>query len=393
MDGGSFRFFSPEQIDQILREGAKQGRKGTHAAIERILRHEPGIERAELWKRIGYLKRKSHQSPRRPVSWSPDDDQLLRKGYGLGLAEKVEVIRELLRRHPDWSRAVIWKRAKRLGLVPKRIRRKEESHHERWSEVDDRTLLSLSGDTRLRTIARVLRRSESAVSSRLARLGKRTRLYKDGYARRSLGAELHLGRTTIRRLIVEGFLDVRDPRITKKSIARLKKSGALLNKEFDESSAQISMLSPSADVTLTQNVTSCPQPSEGTQLVRGRASRARRLWMEVARSLNVSLATVRKLIAHGSLKLCDARITEESIRRFCREHGALINYDFLDQETRAWLISSMDLDRRADEDAARRLTAFRKHALVLRRCTKCGRGIRGNGFFRHYKRCRKTEPG
>ena len=31
-DGYSFRFFSPEQIDQILREGATRGRVDSHAA-------------------------------------------------------------------------------------------------------------------------------------------------------------------------------------------------------------------------------------------------------------------------------------------------------------------------------------------------------------------------
>jgi hypothetical protein len=42
-DGDGFRFFSGEQVDKILYEGAKRGRKGSHAAIERILKFEPGI--------------------------------------------------------------------------------------------------------------------------------------------------------------------------------------------------------------------------------------------------------------------------------------------------------------------------------------------------------------
>ena len=54
--GYSFRFFSPEEVDQILYDGAKRGRAGSHAAIERILKHEPGLEPAELWQRIPQLK-------------------------------------------------------------------------------------------------------------------------------------------------------------------------------------------------------------------------------------------------------------------------------------------------------------------------------------------------
>jgi len=64
----------------------------------------------------------------------------------------------------------------------------------------------------------------------------------------------------------------------------------------------------------------------------------------------------------------------------------MINYDFLNRETREWLQSSMDLVRNAGESAARRLTSLRKHARVVRRCM-CGRTIRGNAFFRHTKRC------
>jgi integrase len=55
-DGYFFRFFSSEQVDQMLRDGAKRGRAGSHAAIERILKREPEVKRAELWRRIRCLK-------------------------------------------------------------------------------------------------------------------------------------------------------------------------------------------------------------------------------------------------------------------------------------------------------------------------------------------------
>src|SRR5260370_34521475 len=34
---------NPEEVDQILCGGAKRDRAGSHAAIERILKHEPGF--------------------------------------------------------------------------------------------------------------------------------------------------------------------------------------------------------------------------------------------------------------------------------------------------------------------------------------------------------------
>ncbi len=114
-DGDCFRFFSPEQADQILREGAKRGRAGSHAAIERILRHEPGLERAELWRRIRELKHPARQSRFRRAVWSPEDERLLREGYEKGWAGKQEAVRELLKRYPDWRPHVIWKRAAKLA--------------------------------------------------------------------------------------------------------------------------------------------------------------------------------------------------------------------------------------------------------------------------------------
>src|SRR5260370_26217350 len=107
--GYSFRFFSPEQVDQILCDGAKRGRAGSHAAIERILKLEPGIERAELWHRIRQLKYPSNGTRYRRIVWSADDDQILSHGSEKGWSGKQEAIRELLKRHPDWTPHLIWR--------------------------------------------------------------------------------------------------------------------------------------------------------------------------------------------------------------------------------------------------------------------------------------------
>ena len=80
----SFRFFSPEQIDRLLREGIKRGRTGSHEAIERILKREPGLGRAELWRQIRRLKQTSNGKLYQRTAWSQEDDQILRKGYEEG---------------------------------------------------------------------------------------------------------------------------------------------------------------------------------------------------------------------------------------------------------------------------------------------------------------------
>ncbi|MCI0349465.1 MAG: hypothetical protein L0Z53_08570 [Acidobacteriales bacterium] len=188
--GESFRFFTAEQVDQILRDGARQGRAGSHAAIERILKHEHGVERADLWRRIRRLKHPAPQSRFRHAAWNPEDDQILRSGYEAGWTGRRQAIRELLKRHPDWRPHIVWRRAAKLGLTRSSPKRKRERAGCTWSEDDDRILLNLAGYKHAKVIAKILHRSVSAVRYRLAVLGKSSRFHKDGYARRALAMAL-----------------------------------------------------------------------------------------------------------------------------------------------------------------------------------------------------------
>jgi hypothetical protein len=374
----SFRFFSPEQIDQILREGAKRGRTGSHDAIERILKHEPGLGRAELWRRIRRLKQPSHGKLYQRPAWSPADDQVLRKGYEGGWKGKREAVRELLRRHPGWQPHSIWGRAAKLRLARKSPQKNRQHSRQPWTEDDDRVLLTVAGYKTAKFIAKALHRSENAVRYRLAVLGKSSRVHLEGYARRTLAQELHLGSRTIQGLIVQGLLEVRDPRITRKSVEEACKTGCLtasLHNQLPD--AQESAAIPSEEGSVAPGDLSKPP----------RSSRAKRIWADVARQLGVDASAIDQLILRGVLKLYDPRVTEKSLTRFCARYGALIKSDFLDAETRDWLTASMNLAPGAGKDEAGGLEPFRKHALVVRTCEHCGRAIRGNVFFRHNKRC------
>jgi hypothetical protein len=386
----SYRFFSPEQVDKILSEGAKRGRAGSHASIERVRKLEPGVERAELWQRIRQLKCPPRGTRYRRSLWSAEDDQILSRGYERGWLGKQEAVRELLKRHPDWRAHVIWRRAAKLQLIRKISNRRQERSRFAWSEDDDRILLNLAGYKTSRIIAKILHRSEAAVRYRLMLQGKSSRVHLEGFARHALALDLHLASSTIQRLIAEGLLEVRDPRITRESLDNLCKSGRL--DAMRQNGAQASD-SPTARPHGEESILGASDPparnSTGWSASLGKSSRAKRVWAEVARSLGVAPETMQKCIARGIVKLYDPTITENSLRNFCRRYGSLINYDFLNRETREWLQESMDLVRTAGESASRRLTPLRKHARVVRQCTKCGREIRGNAFFRHAKRCDK----
>ncbi len=384
--GASLRFFSPEQADQILREGSRQGRAGSHAAIERILKHEPELDRAELWRRIRELKHPARQSKFRRAAWSPEDDQLLRQGYEKGWGGKQQAVRELLKRHPDWRPHIIWRRAAKLGLTRKSASRRRARAGQPWSEDDDRILLNLAGYKHAKVIAKILHRTESAVRYRLAVLGKSSRYHREGYARRALAEELHFGSRTIQRLIVDGLLEVRDPRITNRSLHNLSKILHGAAPSPDDMSASAGDDAAQAGIAPASQGPDSRELSSAGGATPTRASRAKRFWEEAAKTLGVNLAAVERYILKGALKLCDPRITERSLHRFCRRNGSLINAEFLNQETRAWLRDAMDLVPHAGKAEAERLQASRKHAQAVRRC-ECGRSIRGNAFFRHSRRC------
>lgn len=385
--GYSFRFFSPEQIGQILREGFKRGRAGSHAAIERILKHEPGLERAELWRQIRRLKHPSNGRPYQRTTWSPEDEQILRKGYQGGWNGKREAVRELLRRHPGWQPHSIWRRAGKLGLVRKPLKKERQRSRQRWTSDDDRVLLSLAGYKTAKFIAKVLHRSESAIRYRLALLGKSSRVHLEGYSRAALARDLHLGSRTIQRLIVDGLLEVRDPRITRQSLEELCRAGHLRwpPNEQQSPTKRTATNSRGQESASAASDGTTPGPLNAAKL--SRSCRAKRIWAELAEQFNVGAPVVERFVSDGTLKLCDARVTEGSLRRFCARYGALIQAHFLDGEMRDWLVSSMELAPAAGNDLARGLQSFRKHAQMVRSCEHCGRTVRGNAFFRHIKRC------
>jgi len=280
-----------------------------------------------------------------------------------------------------------------LGLVARTFRKDRQHSLQPWTDDDDRILLTMAGYKTVKFIGKALHRSESAVRYRLAVLGKSSRVHLEGYARRTLAQELHLGSSTIQRLIAEGLLAVRDPRITRNSLDEAYKTGRLTRSLDDhQPGTEELVLSPceEGDVGALPNDPTSAAARDSSKLPR--SCRAKRIWADLAKQLGVDAGVIEHLVFRGVLKLYDPRVTEESLAKFCARYGALIKTDFLDAETRDWLAGSMDLAPAAGKVLALGMEAFRKHALVVRTCEHCGRTIRGNVFFRHIKKCIVRDP-
>ena len=392
--GYLLRFFSPEQVDEILRDGSRRGRQGSHSAIERILKHEPDLQRSELWRRLRWLKNPGRRQRGSPANWTPEDEQILRTGYEDGWQGKRNAVRQLLRSHPDWRPHVIWQRARRIGLVRTKPNRGRERSRARWTEEDHRVLIDLAGYKSAGVIAKILHRSEAAIRYHLAMLGKSSRVHVEGYARSELARELHLSRNAIQRLIVEGVLEVRDPRITRQSLDRLHESPQLSELQMKTRNEPATFIErPDHQAMLPAQSVASPEVSStlNASSASSRISRGKRVWAEVAASLGLSASTFEALHVRGVLKFYDPTITEKSLRNLCRRYGSVIERGYLSRETREWLTTSMDWVPTSGEKISCRFAHLRKHAAVVRRCTQCGRSVRGNAFFRHIKVCRRLK--
>ena len=359
-DSYSFRFFSSEQVDLILRDGAKRGRAGSHAAIERILKVEPEVNRAELWRRIRHLKYPSRVTRCRRSVWSVEDDQILSRGYEKGWSGKQEAVRELLKRHPDWRPHVIWRRAAKFGLTAGIAKSGQSAKALPWSDNEDRTLLDHAGYDRVDVIGTLLDRSANAVRCRLSRLRESGKV-SDGYTRKALANFLHVSPRVVLRWIMLGWLKVRDSRISIPSLETFSKTHA----------PQLTLEEPRFLPLGSSN------------------SRAGYTWAKVAKHFRASPETVQDWISRGWLKFCDPHITERSFEDFCRKHGSEINYDLLGKDTQVWLVESMGLVRAQKNGECGEMRAVCKQALKIRNCEGCRRPIRGNAFFRHIRRCPK----
>lgn len=350
------------EMDHVLLVGMKHGPEGVREATSRVLSLRAGLTRADCWKRLRFLRRKNgtgNYPP--PRHWPIEVKELLRDGYLEGGEKKRQAIKAVRRLYPGMPSNGPSRFARRQGWLPKltQIRRRP------WTQAEERKLWELAGYETAAKIGERLGRSEGAVRFRLKSIGVSVKV-KDGWSFRALHEMLHVGPSKLRRLIAEGLLRVRDPRISSSSLTRLLDRRIASAKDAVECGGS---------------------PTTCQRLTKRRAYS----WSSAAKVLGVDMEQLRNWITSGELKIVDAFVTERAFQDFCKKPGSELNFGLLGDEVRDWLVEGYSMRPLTGNDAAS-IPGNEKHALIVRQCPTCPKSMRGNIFFRHVKTCKRTEP-
>lgn len=196
------RYVWTETLERILKEGYRQGGRARLAAIDKI-------QRLTGWPKHACHKHASClglTEQYQQYNWTAELDAILSQGYREGRKAKVVAIQTIFAQ-TRWPRYVCWNRARKLQLTPNCGARRRL-----WSEADDTYLLKFVGSKNPREIAGRLKRSVSALHSRLRVLGRDRKIslrVQDGHTKEELATYLKRSKKRIQSWIDRGWLKAR----------------------------------------------------------------------------------------------------------------------------------------------------------------------------------------
>jgi hypothetical protein len=363
----------PPEVEEILQQASGLGRQATQMAINRALRALlqyprgafPHVTRALLWRlcRKYRVPAKHHRYQR--ARWSAEEVELLANGYSGGPPGINEAVRELMRRHPDWSRSQIHWKARSLGLTHKESLPKARNAGRRWSEAEEIGIINEASRISASSIGKKFGRTGWAVQCRLAGLGASGRVIERDYGVRRLKELLHVRTNRIQRFIGQGKLKTRRLLVSAPSLI------ARLRRRESESAAD----------------------GNGGRVTQRSSSKRSYTLQKAAERLGITRQAVQELLAKGILKPYRPRVPEKNLWAFLEEHGwelqrDSLEFESLDEEPQRWVkpVRTVTPERAA---ALAKMQAQRRHTETIKACRYCGRQLRGNVRGFHENRCPK----
>jgi hypothetical protein len=250
-------------------------------------------------------QRRQRGRPRMHSAATEEDKRLLRKVYGRPLnssssAMKRVLTRHLLMRHPDWTRDVLYRLRRELGV---------QRHHEKWTGEEVRELLDMAGEKPISTLQKTLGRSREAIQMKLARLaGRKITKVRNGYSQHEVRQLLHIGLQRLDSLIEQEVLKLSDPAIGYSSL-----------KEF------VQKYAPRISLVIT--------PPMRRRLLRIRKPKEQNT---IALILGVGVDQVKRWVTANLLRPVDGRITADSFARYCSLHRDQLRTELMTEDEQRW---------------------------------------------------------
>ena len=294
-------------LDQCLRAGIAQGRRGVREATERVIAQYPALTRAQCWQRLRWLR--EHGCGERPLpnAWPADLLKRLREGYAKGGMHKRAAFRAVRARYPGLPGHVIVRVARQqgwLGGSPTPM-----SPRRRWTATEQARFAAMAECRTVAQMALALGRSTNAIRWRL---GAQSLSAKNDtiWSLRQLASTLRVGTTTLRRWSAERTLQVRDAHITGDSLRAYLAHSAFIHERAIPGGVMSTVIAPDQHYR----------------------------WKDTARILGCRIDVVRQGIAQGVFKLADPKVSDRALARFFRQCAfERLNMTRIDQAIYRWL--------------------------------------------------------